>query len=713
MKNSSYGLTKEEYIQFFKEILNYYEKDFPQRIVEQETSTRIPPLKILLTGNIARWAAVEASNEFTGNEEYRVRAHELLRPVVHGSQHMPRNLWGFTPYYTKEEQKKCRELYEKVPEEAKWYGRAHWCIGNAEGLPLSLACRSLNRTDSWESQEQKEKTLQVLAQIVDYQVVGESQYKWIRTAIHNIAMTHARGIFMASELIPEHPNAKKWRAWALGIFQNNFNHLSPEDASGYEADWFYSVLLAVDLLEQDQEAYHLPYHRAYFEHFKEMVTSTGSCVGYGDVGDYGNAAFLPILEKGAAIFQDGTYKYAAQQHFKIIQTLPIEKRLGFLQTNRWFDAYRWADDSVKPRLPGTSSITHKTVVVLRRNVGSNQAYLALSSQEGGNHGHRDANAIAHFSLGNSELLQDGNYHWSNAFFHNRLLWRRGKPRGAVLDYFRPKINPWHPNKDGSKIVFPHKGSTQGTEKLWHPSTRRKIKVKFIARLSQFSVVRSTLGPQERTIIMDNHGRCLVFDYLLAKTTTTAVCLYYTPEILEQGEWWVRGRGMPKNSTYDLLIASLNPRSLSAEPQERRKVIEQVLYSVRIGRFPQGTWFVTLLWPQKKEQSVIDLPEVLSEKTIMDGDSIAEVITLRYGAHLLTYLCRASADTGMLTYQPTRANNTPCPWSLTTDADLVRLRPTNKGVEITMVNGTCLEIDNQRVINLPYPGNQQTMIEKTF
>ena len=71
--------------------------------------------------------------------------------------------------------------------------------------------------------------------------------------------------------------------------------------------------------------------------------------------------------------------------------------VGFLQTNRWFDAYRWACEDVEPRpAEAGASITHKGMVVLRSGSGPVQHYLAVSSQEGGKHGHRDAAAIAHW-----------------------------------------------------------------------------------------------------------------------------------------------------------------------------------------------------------------------------------------------------------------------------------------------------------------------------
>ena len=80
---SNYRLTKKDYLRFFKEVLDYYEKDFPKRMIEKETLTRIHPLKILISGNITRWAAVEASMfEFTGKKKYAERANELMQAIV-------------------------------------------------------------------------------------------------------------------------------------------------------------------------------------------------------------------------------------------------------------------------------------------------------------------------------------------------------------------------------------------------------------------------------------------------------------------------------------------------------------------------------------------------------------------------------------------------------------------------------------------------------
>ena len=297
---------------------------------------------------------------------------------------------------------------------------------------------------------------------------------------------------------------------------------------------------------------------------------------------------------------------------------------------RWFDAYRWADDSVAPDpARPRAAVTQRAKVVLRSGRPPEQAYLAISSVEGGGHGHFDAAAIAHLSLADCALLQDGQYHWKHAFYHNRLLWRAGTAPGRLLDYFRPITRHWHPSADGKTNVFASEGSSAGVADDWQPAAEGTTSVRFLAGMRGFSACRTVLGPQQRTIALEAGGQCLVFDHLRTSgATTTAACLYYVTELVERGRWWVRA-GTRDRSRYHLLIASLEPRLIAAEPEQRRNTTEQVVYSSRAGDFSGGTWFVTALWPLADEAPMVDPSRVLQAGTIVDPATreAARVVTL--------------------------------------------------------------------------------------
>jgi len=744
-------ITRADYLQFFRDVLDFYEQDFPSRIIEMETLTNVPDCKILQTFDIARWSIAELNMyEFTGERGYLERGSQLVSAVVNGYLHTPMEVWDYYPLETREGTESCREAYQRVPEEAKWRGYAWWHVGGgAEPLGLSLACQALDRAQGWESPKLREEALTALARLTDYHVLDEFQvdrrhsYAWCRGATHNIAMTMTRGIFGAATLMPDHPHAEQWRQWAEETFRRSFNQPSPEDASNYESDWFHSILTMIDLLGKGEDAYCLPHHRACFEHLKEMITPSGAVVGYGDSGDRGNAAILPVLEKGAAVFRDGTYKHAAHRHFKAIRALSPEEKAGYVEPLRWFDAYRWADDSVEPEPPcACATVTHTGKAVLRSGRTPDQSYLALSSLDGGGHGHFDAMAIAYLGKGRSELLRDGHYHWKQAFFHNRLLWREGKAPGALLDYFRPQKTPFHTTADGTGHVFSSEGPAEGVEDKWHPDAEVSMKVEFLADFPQFKAVRAALGPQERTVVLTAGSGVLVFDHLVAETTTTAVCLYYTSEVVDRGEWWVRGRDdcyqidedrarafaaqrttssiLRRDDFYqidedfreDLLIASLEPRKLSTEPQERRDVMEQVVFNSKVGEFPKGTWFVTALWPQDKQAKAVDLAEVM-ELEAADGmaeESPERIVTIRQEQKLVTYICRAGNQPGPLSYRPVKPDGSPYPWNLETDADLLRLEPVDRNLHVTMVNGTVLSVAGKELLSLPYATSQQTTVQ---
>ena len=717
--------SRRDYLQFFKEVLAHYEEDFPSRLIERETVTQVPGRKILQTYDIARWSVAELSMyEFTGEEGYRQRALELVRAVVAGYLRTPRELWDYFWINTPQGVTACRDAYAAVPEHATWHGYAWWHVGGAaEPLGLSQICGILDRTDGWPDRQLRRDAHNALARTTDYQVLDACQhgrrhsYSWLRGATHNIAMTMTRGILGAARALPDHPHAGQWRAWAMETFDRSYNRLSPEDASNYESDWFHSILTMIDILGKGEDAYHLAYHRSYFEHFREMVTPAGSVVGYGDSGDMGNAAVLPVLEKGAAVLRDGTYKDAAHRHFRAVAALPPEERSGFVEPLRWFDAYRWADDSVapEPARPNTN-VTQKAKVVLRSGRLPEAAYLALSSVEGGGHGHFDAAAIAHFSWGDTPLLQDGQYHWKHAFYHNRLLWREGTPSAALLDHFRPITKHWHPSADGTTNVFAAAGSPAGVADDWHPATEEISSVRFAAGTAGCSACRVELGPHQRTIVMEAGGQCLVFDHLrTSDPVTTAACLYYVPELIETGEWWVRAACAAFGTAHDLLVASLEPRLIAAEPEERRNATEQIVHNSRVGDFTGGTWFVTALWPLATEARTPDLRQALRCETIGNpaGSGAAQAVTVGTADGSVTYLCRVGGRDGVISYRPVRPDGDPVGFTVRTDAELLRLAPAaggpEAGLEATVMHGTYVEADGRRLLSLPYPASAQTIV----
>ena len=716
--------SKSDYLQFFKNVLAYYEEDFPRKLIEREALTRVPGRKILQTYDMSRWSIAELTMyEFTGEGGYLERGSELVKAVVNGYLRTPRDLWDYFWINTPEGLEACQKAYGSVPEEATWHGYAWWHVGGgAEPLGLSQICQILDRTGGWESAELKRDAETALAQTTDYQVLDRYQqnrrhsYGWLRGKTHNIAMTMTRGILGAARVLPNHPHADQWREWAMETFDRSYNQLSPEDASNYESDWFHSILTMIDILGKGHEAYHLAYHRAYFDHFLEMVTPTGSVVGYGDSGDMGNAAVLPVLEKGAAVLRDGAFKDAAHRHFRAVEALPPEQRSGYVEPLRWFDAYRWADDSVEPN-PSRQQInvTQKAKVVLRGGRSAETAYLALSSVEGGGHGHIDANAIAHYSLADCTLLQDGHYHWKHAFYHNRLVWRAGTPPGRMLDFFRPTTKPWHPSPDGTTNVFASEGSNEGLEDAWHPASDEQVSVRFIAGMRGFSASRTVLGPQERTIVLESGGLCLVFDHLQIESTAAAACLNYVPGVVERGDWWRRAVCGIGDQGCDLLVASLQPRRLDAEPEERRNTMEQVVYSSEVGDFSAGLWFVTALCPLEKQTETASAADALHQETIAEAadGSVAQVVLVRTEGNLVTYVCRASCQASVISYQPATLEGGRYDFTVQTDAQLLRLEHAKGRLEAAVVHGTVLEARGKRLVSLPYPGNAQVTVAEGF
>lgn len=294
-----------------------------------------------------------------------------------------------------------------------------------------------------------------------------------------------------------------------------------------------------------------------------------------------------------------------------------------------------------------------------------------------------------------------------------------------MDYFRSReVDSWVTRK--GKLVPATDGASQGVAQGWHPSSEEEIKIQFLVQFPQFTATRSFLGPQERTIVLDQEGSCLVFDYLNLDQPMSSVCLYYTCKVLERGEYWVKGeasegkdRGFPgqfisqtkggnwvkgeaskESRDFNPLFVFLEPRKVNLEPQLRNRTTQQILYSFTDQAHP---WFVSLILASRRgthPQSLLEnyrLSPILNE----EKHPIAQVLTWEEEGRKVLCACRKKEYAQSILY----------PKKIKSDAELIYLEEKKGEIKIILVNATLLEYQGRTLVKSRSKASFSKVLEK--
>jgi hypothetical protein len=279
---------------------------------------------------------------------------------------------------------------------------------------------------------------------------------------HNRAILRAEALMYAAVAMPKHPNAPKWRKMAEVIASDNLNQWEIEDATVYHPVWLLSLYSYAEVA-QKPELFDSPITKYYLKYFVKLIGPNGTVPEFGDArwsSGWEGLRFVPIFEKGAAVFQDPEMKWAAKKIFETAkQFSPV---VGVGEAYSLSDAFRWADESVKPGQP--SSLSQEVLedvvgkkVVFRNGWDDKSTYMLLTYRDEGDggllhreflrqtisveeekmhHGHADENSIPLLMSKGSVLLHDADYRndlpsgkygaWRQDYFHNRLVVRLNK-----------------------------------------------------------------------------------------------------------------------------------------------------------------------------------------------------------------------------------------------------------------------------------------------
>ncbi|MFH0991676.1 MAG: hypothetical protein V1799_16845 [bacterium] len=289
---------------------------------------------------------------------------------------------------------------------------------------------------------------------------------------HNRAILRAEALLYAAIALPDHPNAPKWKAMAEIIAGDNLTQWEIEDATGYHAVWLMALYSYAEAANRP-DLFDSPLTKYYLKYFVKLIAPYGIVPEFGDsrwTSGWESLRFVPIFEKGAAIFKDPEMKWAAQRVYESAKKrLPV---IGVGEAYYLSDAFRWTDEKVKAQQPVSSSqeVLEDMIgkkIVFRNGWKPQSTYMLLNYKDEGDggwlgreylrqtisveeekmhHGHADENSIALLMNKGSVLLHDADYRdslpsgiygaWRQDYFHNRLVARLNKRDGhqSVLEF---------------------------------------------------------------------------------------------------------------------------------------------------------------------------------------------------------------------------------------------------------------------------------------
>src|SRR5262245_4757462 len=217
---------------------------------------------------------------------------------------------------------------------------------------------------------------------------------------HNRAMLRAESLYYGALALADHPNAKKWKQLAETLASDSLKQWEIEDATGYHGVWLYSLFSYADVSGQ-QDVLQSVQVRFYLDYFVQLLTPHGNIADFGDAHwNQGWERFVPVFEKAATVFRNPQYKYVAHEltqraleRMAKAQNLPNNTK-GYIVAgigSPFTDACRWADDSIKPQAPASTSqdVLEDLVgkkIVFRNGWDRGSTFLLLNYRDEGDGG---------------------------------------------------------------------------------------------------------------------------------------------------------------------------------------------------------------------------------------------------------------------------------------------------------------------------------------
>ena len=451
---------------------------------------------------------------------------------------------------------------------------------------------------------------------------------------HNRAMLRAEALQYAVLAMPDHPHAAKWRKLADAIAGDNLKQWEAEDASTYHPVWLESLYSYADAAGKN-ELFESPLTRYYQQYFLKLIGPHGTIPEFGDArwtSGWEALRMVPFFEKGAAVYKDPQLKWAAWTVLESYKTLNRPISVG--EAYHLSDAYRWADESVKPQQP--TSLSQEVLedlvgkkIVFRDGWTPMSTYMLLNYRDEGDggwltreylrqsisveeekmhHGHADENSIPLLMSNGSVLLHDADYRnelpsgpygaWRQDYFHNRIIARPEKrdKRQPFLEFVR--------NSGAYRAVRTHKVDFLNLNEVDMSRTR---------------LIDQDMGYQTDRVItfIKEEGWFVVVDAIkiLRSGYFTFANLWHAQHILNKGKDYVdvatdsiQGVKFLTDRSLLLVFPETYAKTLGDEPISRSHQQENVIYQTISGQYKAGDTelFVTVLIPHGRGQNLDDL-----------------------------------------------------------------------------------------------------------
>ncbi|MCK5651734.1 MAG: hypothetical protein KAJ42_10170, partial [Gemmatimonadetes bacterium] len=454
---------------------------------------------------------------------------------------------------------------------------------------------------------------------------------------HNRAMLRAYGLLMASQAMPDHPDAPRWQRLAQVLVADSWGKWEEEDAQIYHPVWLISLVRYADAIG-DRSFFDLPTVRYYFDYFTHLLDPTGMVPDFGDARWHANWSwYVALLERAATEYDREEYRWAAQRIFNAMR--PEEgQAIGVGDGMNLMDAYRWSEAGpAEPPAAVSEEVMEDLVgkkIVFRDGWDADANYLLLNYRDEGpyalmardylrhtipveeekmHHGHSDENSIVLMMSGGSVLLNDAGYRprmpsgpygeYRADYFHNRLVWRTGKlgREQALWEFLRNSGG--HRSVDTEKIEF------------W---TADEFDV------SRTRVTDERAGVQHDRVItwLKQENVYVVFDVVKFLETGyyTLATLWHTTTVLDQGDDYfvtavdhIRGQPQPQGTALRIELPQRGIRHQGTFQIRRNNEDNTAVYQNLASHYLEGQveTFVTVLAPVPRESPGASVIEELT------------------------------------------------------------------------------------------------------
>ncbi|MFC1564782.1 hypothetical protein ACFL6G_07580 [candidate division KSB1 bacterium] len=570
-------------------------------------------------GRLLEMASIYATLfELENNEEYAERAKHVL--ITYGD---------YKTEYPKEAEERRPDYVDGVPALPDFFTTMRYIrpyeILKKHGL--------LNSS-------QRQKIESVIAHSLNYLMQTQEWGAMNRTILR------AETLAWAVRALPGHEKAKSWKINERALGFDNWGNWEIEDATIYHAVWLYSLLGYADAKGQMKEFFKLPEMYYYSQYFLHLMCPDMMIPDFGDAHWRSNwDRYLVFFEAAAKAYNDPELKWAASVignkfiNFEQIRSTGLAYEL--------LDCYRWGTDDLDPQPPKEMSEevmedVQGKKIVFRNGWEDKSTYMLLNYRDEGDggqifrdylrdgipveeekmtHGHADENSIPLLMYKGSVLLHDGGYRdympsgpygaYRQDYFHNRLCIRpekiwMGQKQGEYR--YSPTDHPAVPGQ--SAIDFLHNA---GSYKII-----RTKKIDFLTfddlDYSRTRLIDDNMGYEWDRVItyIKDPEMFVVFDVVkgIEEGFMTAVNLWHTREILNQGENWFDTRydvmrNVQLNTDNHLLVyfPKTHYRIYQAEKASRHYQEEWAISETTGQYFELGQHigFVTVLVPHASDQ----------------------------------------------------------------------------------------------------------------